>query len=118
MNPFAITEPTCISFSGGRTSAYMLYKVLEAHDMSLPNEAVVCFANIGKEDDATLDFVNECSIRWGLEITWLEFALENEESTFKVVNYKTASRDGKPFEAVIKRYEPYLPNGRARYCSS
>ena len=50
MNPFQINEPTCISFSGGRTSAYMLYKVLEAHQMSLPDEAVVCFANTGKEE--------------------------------------------------------------------
>jgi predicted phosphoadenosine phosphosulfate sulfurtransferase len=28
-NPFEIDSPTCISFSGGRTSAYMLHKVLQ-----------------------------------------------------------------------------------------
>jgi 3'-phosphoadenosine 5'-phosphosulfate sulfotransferase (PAPS reductase)/FAD synthetase len=117
-NPYKILEPTCISFSGGRTSAYMLYKVLEAHDMSLPEGAKVLFCNTGKEDDATLDFVNECSVRWSVKITWLEFTVENEESAFKVVDYVTAARNGEPFEAVIKRYEPYLPNGRARYCSS
>jgi 3'-phosphoadenosine 5'-phosphosulfate sulfotransferase (PAPS reductase)/FAD synthetase len=117
-NPFQILEPTCISFSGGRTSAYMLYKVLEAHQMSLPDEAVVCFANTGKEDNATLEFVNECSLRWNVPITWLEFTLQDEESAFKVVDFLTASRNGEPFEAVIKRYQPYLPNGRARYCSS
>ena len=89
-NPYKILEPTCISFSGGRTSAYMLYKVLEAHQMSLPQEAKVLFCNTGKEDNATLDFVNECSVRWGVEITWLEFTLENEESAFKVVDYRSA----------------------------
>ena len=118
MNPYKINSPTCISFSGGRTSAYMLYKVLKAHDMSLPCEAKVLFCNTGKEENATLDFVNECSIRWNVEITWLEFTVKNEESSFNVVDYQTASRDGKPFESVINRYQPVLPNGRARYCSS
>ena len=52
MNPFLIKEPTCISFSGGRTSAYMLWRVLQSNG-GLPIEAIVCFANTGKEDEAT-----------------------------------------------------------------
>jgi len=70
MNPFKITEPTCISFSGGRTSAYMLYKVLEAGGGQLPSEAIVVFANTGKEDEATLKFVNDCSVNWNVPIVW------------------------------------------------
>lgn len=118
MNPFKITEPTCISFSGGRTSAYMLYRVLEAHDMSLPDEAKVVFCNTGKEEEATLQFVNDCSQKWNVPITWLEFSVENNEKITKVVDFKTASRNGEPFDAVINFYQPSLPNGRTRYCSS
>jgi len=118
MKSYKINGPTCISFSGGRTSAYMLYKVLEAHNMSLPSEAKIIFCNTGKEENATLDFINQCSKEWNVEITWLEFAVVNGEKISKVVNYDTASRNGEPFETVIKWFEPTLPNGRARYCSS
>jgi len=65
-----------------------------------------------------LRFVNECSKRWNVEITWLEFAVQDNEKISKVVNFETASRKGEPFEAVINWYQPSLPNGRARYCSS
>lgn len=118
MNPYKITEPTCISFSGGRTSAYLLHKVLLNGGWQLPNEAKVIFCNTGKEEEATLRFVNECSKRWNVEITWLEFAVQDNEKISKVVNFETASRKGEPFEAVINWYQPSLPNGRARYCSS
>ena len=117
-NPFKILEPTCISFSGGRTSAFMLYKILEAHDMRLPNEAKVVFCNTGKEEEATLKFVNDCSVKWNVPIIWLEFAVENNEKISKIVDFETASRNGEPFELVINFYQPSLPNGRSRYCSS
>lgn len=116
-NPFEILEPTCISFSGGRTSAFMLYKVLEAHQMSLPSDAVVCFANTGKEDEATLKFVNDCAVNWNVPIVWLEYceAAESKDRWVQVT-YETASRNGEPFEAVIRK-KNYLPNPVTRFCT-
>jgi 3'-phosphoadenosine 5'-phosphosulfate sulfotransferase (PAPS reductase)/FAD synthetase len=115
MNPFLITEPTCISFSGGRTSAYMLYKVLEAHDMSLPSDAIVCFANTGKEDEETLKFVQSCSDNWNVEIHWVEY--QNAEPAFVRVDFQSASRNGEPFEALIRKRQ-YLPNPVTRFCTA
>lgn len=111
-NPFKIDGPTCISFSGGRTSAYMLWRVLEAHDMSLPSDAVVCFANTGKEDEATLRFVRDCGEHWGIEIEWLEYVPKG----FKKVCFDDAARKGEPFEALISA-KKYLPNPVARFCT-
>ena len=116
-DPFKIAGPTCISFSGGRTSAYMLWRVLQSNG-GLPSDAVVCFANTGKEDEATLRFVRDCGERWGVPITWLEYRQADEASDrWRVVDFTSASRDGEPFEAVI-RQRNYLPNPVTRFCTS
>lgn len=81
--------------------------------MSLPSEAVVCFANTGKEDEATLKFVHDCETYWNVPITWIEYDSINK---WKIVNYETASRNGEPFEAMIER-KKYLPNTFARFCT-
>jgi 3'-phosphoadenosine 5'-phosphosulfate sulfotransferase (PAPS reductase)/FAD synthetase len=112
-DPFKIIEPTIVSFSGGRTSAYMLWRVLQSNN-GLPDEAIVCFANTGKEDEETLKFVHACATRWQVPITWLEF--RDSEPKFEVVNFETASRNGEPFEALIKK-KNYLPNPIARFCT-
>jgi len=118
LNPYEITEPTCISFSGGRTSAYMLKKVLEAGGGQLPNQAIVCFANTGKEEEATLKFVNDCSVNWGVKIHWIEYQdHELPENRYKEVTYETAARNGEPFEAIIRKRQ-YLPNPVTRFCTS
>lgn len=117
MNPYAIESPTCISFSGGRTSAYMLYQVLHAHGGTLPREAIVCFANTGKEDEATLQFVKDCSDNWKVPITWLEYApAEVTKDRWREVTFETASRDGEPFEALIRKRN-FLPNPVSRFCT-
>lgn len=113
-DPFKIIEPTVISFSGGRTSAYMLWRVLRSNG-GLPDDAVVCFANTGKEEEATLEFVSQCERLWGIRIVWLEYQPDNPK--FKVVDFETASRNGEPFEALITK-KNYLPNPVTRFCTT
>jgi 3'-phosphoadenosine 5'-phosphosulfate sulfotransferase (PAPS reductase)/FAD synthetase len=116
MDPFKIDSPTCISFSGGRTSAYMLWRVLQSNG-GLPDEAIVCFANTGKEDEATLEFVRECSERWNVPISWIEYQAADETADrWLLVDFDTASRNGEPFEALIHTRN-YLPNPVARFCT-
>lgn len=113
-DPFKIIEPTVISFSGGRTSAYMLWRVLQSNG-GLPDDAIVCFANTGKEEEATLQFVHDCEKHWNVPIAWLEFIPTKPK--FRVVNFESASRNGEPFEALIKQRK-YLPNGVTRFCTT
>ena len=112
VDPFKITEPTCISFSGGRTSAYMLWRVIQSGGGQLPCHAIVCFANTGKEDEATLKFVQDCSERWNVPITWLEYRADG----YVVVDFASASRNGEPFDALTTK-KSYLPNPVARFCT-
>jgi 3'-phosphoadenosine 5'-phosphosulfate sulfotransferase (PAPS reductase)/FAD synthetase len=115
MNPFLITEPTVISFSGGRTSAYMLWRVLQSHGGKLPEDAIVCFANTGKEDEATLEFVRDCSKHWDVKIDWIEY--RHDDLGFVKVDFETASRDGEPFEALIRKVQ-FLPSSAMRICTT
>ena len=104
-----------ISLSGGRTSAYMLWHILDAND-GLPDRARVIFANTGREMPETLDFVQEMSERWNVPITWLEYNRIDNKVTFKEVNHKLAARKGEPFETLL--YKPFLPNAVARFCTA
>jgi 3'-phosphoadenosine 5'-phosphosulfate sulfotransferase (PAPS reductase)/FAD synthetase len=120
IDPFKINEPTCISFSGGRTSAYMLWRILQSHDGKLPDEAIVCFSNTGKEEEATLQFVYDCEKNWGVKIHWLEYRYDPVPANrFRVVDFSTASRNGEPFfELIDQNGSPYLPNPVARICTA
>lgn len=119
MNPYKIEGPALISFSGGRTSAFMLKQIIDAHGGTLPNDIYVTFANTGKEMPETLDFVQACSEHWDVKVHWLELEMADERPVYrtKEVTYETASRDGKPFEALIGR-RSYLPNPVARFCTA
>lgn len=114
-DPFLITEPTCLSFSGGRTSGYMTHRFLKANGGRLPPWAQTIFCNTGRERNETLDFVERCSQQWDLPIVWLEYDVTAKHK-FRVVDYASASRDGRPFNEIIARKQ-MLPNVVMRFCT-
>jgi 3'-phosphoadenosine 5'-phosphosulfate sulfotransferase (PAPS reductase)/FAD synthetase len=117
-NPYQIESPALISFSGGRTSGYMLRHILDAYAGQLPAGIVACFANTGNEMLETLDFVRDCSQRWNVDIVWLEFSPDGEKQRkFRVVDHPTASRQGQPCEELL-RERKYLPNPVTRFCTT
>lgn len=110
-----------INFSGGRTSAYLLYNLLEI----IPKEKImVNFANTGREDEHTLEFVRDCEIDTGLNFNWVEFDVDElklntkgkAEKTFKMVSFETASRNGEPLKKSITRMN-FVPNLMVRSCT-
>ena len=122
-DPYRIDEPAVVYLSGGRTSGYMLYRILEAHE-GLPDHIKVMFANTGKEMPQTLDFVRDIGERWGVDISWVEAKVraggEGENKYVYetvVVDHATASRDGRPFEELIIAHQ-YLPNPVAKFCTA
>ena len=114
-SPYKLPEGNVlISFSGGRTSGYMLHQIL-AENGDLPERCKVVFANTGREMPETLDFVQECSERWRVPITWVEYRRTDKHS-FTEVNHNSASRDGEPFEALIS-YHKRVPDSVRRFCT-
>ena len=118
MNAYKIQGPAVISFSGGRSSAYMLAKILEAHGGKLPDDVKVLFANTGKEAEETLCFVRDCQENYGVEIVWLEYErAEKQSDRWRVVTFETASRRGEPLEKIFLDRK-FLANPVSRICTA
>ena len=95
-------ERLFISFSGGKTSAYMAARLKE----DFP-DAVVAFANTGQEHEKTLEFVHRCDEYFGLSVVWVEAVVhhgQKKSSTHRVVDYHTACRSGHLFTEMVKKY--------------
>jgi len=106
-----------VSFSGGRTSAFMC-RVIQEYPQFTDMEKLFVFANTGKELEPTLEFVDRCDKEFKLNLIWLEAKVNPEMgvgTTYTITNYNNASRNGEPFEAVIKKYG--LPSKQFPHCT-
>ena len=112
---YRVPRPAVISFSGGRTSAYMLRRIIDAYGGRLPSGISAVFANTGLERQETLDFVDICAREWGVEISWVEYLWDAPHRT-RIVDHATASRNGEPYAALIDR-KGFVPSHGLRYCT-
>ena len=115
-NPYRVPRPAVISFSGGRTSAYLLKHVIDAYGGRLPDGVFIVFANTAMERPETLDFVDTCAAAWSVTVHWVEYDWDAPHRT-RVVDFGTASRNGEPYAALIDR-KGFVPNVTMKFCSS
>jgi 3'-phosphoadenosine 5'-phosphosulfate sulfotransferase (PAPS reductase)/FAD synthetase len=115
MNPYKIDGPAVVSFSGGRTSGFMLAKIVEAHGGKLPSDILPLFCNTGLEHPKTYEFVEKVS-KHIAPVTWLEYRRKEDGPDVAVVDENTYSKNGEPFEALIRACN-YVPNPVTRKCT-
>lgn len=112
-------KPLLISFSGGQTSAYMTWLLIN-HKPNLIADynPYIVFANTGFEHPETLEFIKNCQDYFGWDIVWLEAEINMQKGVgtkYRIVNYEIASRNGEPFENMVKKYG--IPCVKSPHCT-
>lgn len=105
-----------VSFSGGRSSAYMAQWIKRT--MGETHDLLFVFANTGQEHEETLKFVRRCDEAFGLGVVWVEADVQfgaRVSTKHRIVTFETASRNGLPFEHVIQKYG--IPNQKFPHCT-
>lgn len=120
MNPTNQKPNLLVSFSGGRTSAYMS-KMIWDYGKDYFN-LVFVFANTGLERIETLQFVHRCSYFFGFKVHYIESKInpgKGNGTTYTTVdrwdNMKLSDSHETPFEQMIIKYG--LPNPAFPHCT-
>ena len=109
-------EKIVVSFSGGKTSAYMSWWLV--NNYAHKYQFIFIFANTGQECEETLVFVDLCDKAFGLNVVWVEAVVNPTHGkgiTHMVVDFESAARNGEPFEAHIAKSG--IPNANKPQCS-
>lgn len=104
-----------VMFSSGRTSAFLAKYIKENPKYG---NVVFIMMNTGREIEKSLIFADRCDREWGLNLIYLEAKVHYEDrvgTTYTVKTFETLSRNGEPFEAMLKKYP--LPNNIASNCT-
>lgn len=109
------SENIVCTVSAGYSSMLMAIKAKEWY----PNDNIIyLFANTGREDERSLEFLKDCSDYFGINILYIEPVLNTKKgkgTTYKVVDFKDLDRSGWFFELGISIYG--IPSVANKWCN-
>lgn len=96
-----------VSFSGGRSSAYMVYQLMRSH----PDTDFI-FMDTGAEHPKTYEFIKNIVEHWGIKLTCLRVVVNPElgqANSYREITLDELTQDLQPFRDVCYKYGlPYL----------
>ena len=107
-----------VSFSGGRTSAYLCHLMIE----KFGREAVdFVFMDTGAEHPKTYEFIKKCVEHFGIELVCLQADFNQplgKGHTYKIVDVNDLKQDlvNGPYAQMVKKYG--VPTVKSAWCTS
>ena len=103
-----------VSFSGGRTSAYLVH-LMEQRRKKENIEVEYVFMDTGAEHPKTYEFIKKCVEYFDIDLTVLKTKINEEMGigpTFEVHDLNSIGWDLSVFKKLTKKYgNPYNPGG-------
>ncbi len=94
-----------ISFSGGRTSAYLV------HLFKKDPDAHFVFMDTGAEHPATYKFIKDIVQHWGIDLICLRVVINpvmNVGGSYKIISLEDLKQDLEPWKEMLRKYgSPY-----------
>ena len=115
----AVIEPTThvVSFSGGRTSAYLVH-LMEQKRKEEGWDVHYVFMDTGAEHPDTYRFVKEVVRQWGIPLVCLRADIDPRKGkggTYRIMGIDECCCDLEPWKAITKKYgTPYI---RGSFCT-
>jgi 3'-phosphoadenosine 5'-phosphosulfate sulfotransferase (PAPS reductase)/FAD synthetase len=103
-----------VQFSGGRTSAYMVWLFEQRKKVEDINVEYI-FSDTAFEHPKTYEFIRELVKKWNIDITCLRAVIHKEHgvgTTYKEISLDDCKQDLEPFKDMCEKYgTPYNPSG-------
>lgn len=115
--PRPITGTNVVSFSGGRTSAYLVHLMEEARREGA--EVHYVFLDTGAEHPATYEFIRNIVAQWGIPLVCLRAKLSPEKGvgpTYQVVDVADIGPDLVPWREMLRIYG--APDASRPHCTN